>query len=182
MSVLYEKKGGDVMLHLVLFFGSIILGIIGGIVSGWGAVDKVLQGLLGIFIGAIIGLILMFASLVIAHLIFDTEYVYIDTKEVYALQDNMNTTGQFFLGSGSVDSKMKYYFIVKEDKGMNMQSVDAKESYVNEIDNAKPNVNHYQQQFKNKTVQWLTPAWPSDEYIFEIPTDSIIQNYNIDLQ
>lgn len=170
------------MLYLLLLFGSIIIGLALGIVNGWSIVDKVIDGFLGLFIGALIGLILMFVSLGIVHLIFDTEYVYIDNKEVYALQDNVGTVGHFFLGSGSVDGELKYYFMIKEDKGMHVQSVDAKDSYVNEINSIQPNVDYYEQQFKNEFVQWLTPAWPSKEYVFEIPKDSIIQNYNIDLQ
>ena len=39
-----------------------------------------------------------------------------ETKELYALQDNNEISGSFFLGSGRIDEEMYYVYIVKEDR------------------------------------------------------------------
>lgn len=170
------------MLYLTILFIPAILGAIIGFMDSWYIAERLALSLAGTFFGVMVGMISIPILMGAVHLVFDTEYVYKDSKEVYALQDNVGTEGRFFLGSGGVDSKMEYYYMIKEDKGMQIQSVNAEKSYVNEVDDVKPNINCYERRFENKVVQWLTPALPRNEYIFEIPEDSIKQNYNIDLQ
>lgn len=170
------------MLYILFIFGGIICGAIIGIIDGWGFIEKVLATFLYAIIGFIIGLVLAIGSSIISDLTFEKESIYIGSKEIHALRDNVGITGQFFLGSGGVDSKLKYHYITKEDKGMRTRSVDVGNAYINEIDGVEPSVSYYKKQFKNKTIQWLTPAFYISELIFEVPPNSVIQDYNIDLE
>ena len=57
-----------------------------------------------------------------------------ETKELYALQDGNEISGSFFLGSGRIDEEMHYVYIVKEDRGKQMQTlkIETKEK-INEL-------------------------------------------------
>ena len=106
-----------------------------------------------------------------------------ETKELYALQDNNEISGSFFLGSGRIDEEMYYVYIIKEDKGKQIQTleIDANEIYFNDSTDT-PTLDIYSKDFKYKWMYWFAmPSWDC-EYIFNIPPDSIDYKYNIDLK
>lgn len=106
-----------------------------------------------------------------------------ETKELYALQDSNGISGSFFLGSGRIDEEMHYVYIVKEDRGKQMQTlkIDTNNIYLNDnVDT--PTLDIYSKDFKYKWMYWFAmPSWDC-EYIFNIPPDSIDYKYNIDLK
>ena len=99
-----------------------------------------------------------------------------ETKELYALQDG-EINGSFFLGSGRIDEEMHYVYIVKEDKGKQMQTleIDANEIYLNDnVDT--PTLDIYSKDFKYGWMYWFAMPGTDYEYVFNIPSDSMIMN------
>lgn len=106
-----------------------------------------------------------------------------ETKELYALRDNNQINGSFFLGSGRIDEEMHYVYIVKEDKGKQMQTleIDANEIYLNDnVDT--PTLDIYSKDFKYGWMYWFAMPETDCEYVFNIPSGSIDYEYNIDLE
>ena len=106
-----------------------------------------------------------------------------ETKELYALQDGSEISGSFFLGSGRIDEEMHYVYIVKEDRGKQMQTleIDANEIYLNDnVDT--PTLDIYSKDFKYEWMYWFAMPGTDCEYVFNIPSGSIDYEYNIDLE
>ena len=106
-----------------------------------------------------------------------------ETKELYALQDGNEISGSFFLGSGRIDEEMHYVYIVKEDRGKQMQTlkIDTNDIYLNDnVDT--PTLDIYSKDFKYKWMYLFAMSSGDCEYVFNIPPDSIDYKYNIDLK
>ena len=106
-----------------------------------------------------------------------------ETKELYALQDGSEISGSFFLGSGCIDEEMYYVYIVKEDRGKQMQTleIDTNEIYLNDNVNT-PTLDIYSKDFKYEWMYWFAIPETGYEYVFNIPSGSIDYEYNIDLK
>lgn len=106
-----------------------------------------------------------------------------ETKELYALQDNNEISGSFFLGSGRIDEEMYYVYIVKEDKGKQIQTleIDANEIYLNDSTDT-PTLDIYSKDFKYEWMYWFAMPKIGYEYVFNIPSGSIDYEHNIDLK
>ena len=106
-----------------------------------------------------------------------------ETKELYALQDGNEISGSFFLGSGRIDEEMHYVYIVKEDRGKQMQTLKIDTNYIYLNDNVDtPTLDIYSKDFKYKWMYWFAMPSGDCEYVFNIPPDSIDYEYNIDLK
>ena len=106
-----------------------------------------------------------------------------ETKELYALQDGNEVSGSFFLGCGRIDEEMHYVYIVKEDRGKQMQTlkIDTNDIYLNDnVDT--PTLDIYSKDFKYGWMHWFAVPRGDCEYVLNIPPDSIDYKYNIDLK
>ena len=106
-----------------------------------------------------------------------------ETKELYALQDSNEISSSFFLGCGRIDEEMHYAYIVKEDKGKQIQTleIDANKIYLNDnVDT--PTLDIYSKDFKYGWMYWFAMPRGDCEYVFNIPSGSIDYKYNIDLK
>ena len=106
-----------------------------------------------------------------------------ETKELYALQDSNEISGSFFLGSGRIDEEMYYVYIVKEDRGKQMQTlkIETNDIYLNDnVDT--PTLDIYSKDFKYRWMYWFAMSIGNCEYVFNIPSGSIDYEYNIDLK
>ena len=134
------------------------------------------------FLGIGVGLILWISIGFIIGLFMPTIDVK-ETKELYALQDSNEISGSFFLGSGRIDEEMHYAYIVKEDKGKQIQTleIDANKIYLNDnVDT--PTLDIYSKDFKYGWMYWFAMPRGDCEYVFNIPSGSIDYKYNIDLK
>ena len=106
-----------------------------------------------------------------------------ETKELYALQDSNEISGSFFLGCGRIGEEMHYAYIVKKDKGKQIQTleIDANEIYLNDNADA-PTLDIYSKDFKYEWMYWFAMPTIGYEYVFNIPSGSIDYKYNIDLK
>ena len=106
-----------------------------------------------------------------------------ETKELYTLQYGSEINGRFFLGCGSIDEEMYYVYIVKEDRGKQIQTleIDANNIYLNDNTDT-PTLDIYSKDFKYEWMYWFAAPTMGYEYVFNIPSGSIDYEYNIDLE
>lgn len=106
-----------------------------------------------------------------------------ETKELYALQNNNQINSSFFLGCARTDEEMHYVYIVKEDKGKQIQTLEMNANKIYLNDNVDtPTLDIYSKDFKYEWMYWFAMPETSYEYVFNIPSGSIDYEYNIDLK
>lgn len=87
------------------------------------------------------------------------------TVELVALQDNSATTGQFFLGSGSVDNKAYYAFYYKTPNGFKYETLDAESAahpvYIKYLNSntESPRIDRYGTIRKKVYTATANPLW-----------------------
>ncbi len=138
--------------------------------------------ILTLFLSAVIGV----AVALIPSVIFDCKppelsYELIETKEIYALEDNITHGGRYFLGSGVSNGDAAYFYVVEEDFGLKTKSKDTDYAYVKYTDET-PSVEYYDAEFKNPFYRWITLWGPYNICRFNVPEGSVTSNINVDLQ
>ena len=106
-----------------------------------------------------------------------------ETQELYALSDNYEMYGSFFLGCGSIDEEQHYIYIIKENKGKQVKNIEVNDNvYLNDTIEDTPTLDTYITILKYDWMYWF--AFPSEDktYVFNIPSGSIDYEYNIDLE
>lgn len=103
-----------------------------------------------------------------------------DRYELVALRDNIGMSGSFFLGTGSIDQEITYFFYRKEGTGFKADKVS--NAVIFEDEETQPYVQKYDSEFKNSF--WDIFVFPMKEYPTEIhiPKGSILQNYTLNLK
>ena len=113
----------------------------------------------------------------------EQEYIHIETIPIYAIENNNSIHGSFFLGSGSVSGKAKYYYISDYKEGKKIYSIDLNKAYVVESNDKIPCIEVYKSQFTN---EWLRKHFinvhEENAYKIIIPVGSIKYNFNVDLR
>jgi hypothetical protein len=74
----------------------------------------------------------------------------VSNKPIYSLDLGSEITGSFFLGFGSIDSELKYYFYIDKDGGKKIISVNANDCVLIE-GKGKPRIEEYEY---NKNEDW----------------------------
>lgn len=162
----------------------ILFAVIGAVIAvryefdewGW---DPILfiQSLFGIVFGGLLGVVV--ALCLPMHYQTDRWSVNLES-----LQDNSQTHGHFFLGSGSIEGKMMYVFYVQqEDSTFRLYQVDYSDASIKYSTNSpKEHITwtHPKENLWNKFALDIMP----DEYtyVFEVPKGSIQNNYSLDAQ
>jgi len=98
-------------------------------------------------------------------------------SNIASIQDNVQTSGSFFLGSGTIDSEAVFYFYEQDGDGYRLTHVPAYRSKIVES-NESPHL------VVSKAVGdhpfWGIPLNSHDNYTFYVPTGSILNNFNLD--
>jgi len=131
------------------------------------------------------GMIGVLLSLGVAALIPGTYETTSETYKLEALQDNNGgASGSFFLGSGTIDSKMKYVFYYESDKNKyKMGQVDYEDATVTYVDEyVEPNVIKYADELTDAFINNFTVNFRSPWYDINIPKGSIKSGYMLDAQ
>ena len=145
--------------------------------------DKLGESAMGLVLGALLGVLVMFVLSGLISSVAERESYQAEEKKLYAVQDTFGTEGSFFLGSGSVDGKMEYVYLTKENKGYLMQSVPVEDVFIIEDNTTKPKMTKHYERFKNDTLELIFPdLWGDTYYNITIPKGSIKYDYNIDLK
>lgn len=107
-----------------------------------------------------------------------------ETYYLASFRDAIGIHGSFFIGSGSIDSKLKYYFYKKlPDEGYQADSVDAKNAIIYQDEIKQPYMDVYGLRFTNQLENLFafpTGVWYSS-YKIHVPPNSITQNYKLNL-
>ena len=153
---------------------------------GYLIIDDFIESLIYGVIGALAGgIIFLFGSSILTSNMTDANSIKtLDTStELISLNDNFGIEGSAFLFSSCIDNELKYTYLYKTDKGLTVETIDAKETYIQYIkENEVPRLEKWSVSHSNKLLNWL--FFPGDDYyILYIPKDSIVENYfNIDLK
>ena len=111
----------------------------------------------------------------------EINYELVETREIYALEDNITHGGRYFLGSGTANGDAAYFYVVEEDFGIKTKSKDTDYAYIRYTDKT-PTVEYYDVKFKNPFYRWIVLWGPYDICRFNIPEGSVTSNINVDLQ
>lgn len=145
---------------------SVFVGIPFGVLCG---------GLIGFMIASMVGGILYVAEI-------PQESKLVSEVQIYSVVDNKGLNGQFALGYGKVSDELKYYYIVKEELGERVDSIQADHAYINNTTDA-PKIITYEQDFKNKAWELIGVNFrQKNYYILEVPNNTVKYDYNIDLK
>ena len=107
-------------------------------------------------------------------------------QEIYALQDNNETQGQFFLGSGYINNKLQYSIVIEDEHGgktIQQLSTDTTSLF----EDGETCIIAYQNKYTNPLVikllgTDLATKGNVTRYEIHIPKGSIATQYNIDLK
>lgn len=160
----------------------IILGCIIGVLVGYNCCYELFEGLLGGVLGGLIGLIAYFIIGGIIGLFLPTKDI-VTTQNLCALNDTTTIEGQAFLFSGYVDEELKYRYLVETEKGIHIEERGITGTYIKTIQKGEqPYIETYDSVLKSDLFYWFAIDWKDNEYVFYLPEDSIINEYNIDLE
>ena len=146
--------------------------------NGWfnDFIDCIASSFLGILLGGALGAIV---AIMLPMDTYDKHY----SLNIETLQDNNSVSGNFFLGCGQIEGKMKYVFYYEENGLYTMMQLDYNLVQIKYSDN-KPKV--------NVTVNYPSEAFINNfaidfdafdkKYIIEVPRGTIKNNYNLDAQ
>lgn len=163
--------------------GYIIYAIIDAYKYGFNAQDNILYPILFSLGSLFVAVVLFLGSTAICSLFAKVEYdTLVETKEITALNDDSAISGHFYLGSGYVNEKKRYYFFEETDKGKHMDSVDADSSYIIESDTEQPRIEVYPPKFKSKWLYLFAMEFADTEYKIYIPENSITTEFKVDLE
>jgi hypothetical protein len=149
--------------------------------TGYGETEFI-EYFMGVVYGTMLGLVVGFVIV----LFLPTEtYKYKYSVDIVSLQDNSNTKGTFFLGSGQINGSMKYVFYYESDTGLyRMCQIDYNLTEI-KYTKEKPKViiTEYRKKdtFKNKFTIFSFHQ-PDNTYVIEVPEGTIKNNYNLDSQ
>jgi len=141
----------------------------------------------------------LFFTFILSVVIFSVSFALgcIDTKYeksnvfgvtyISSISANSNISGDFFLGSGTIESKNYYYFVVKSDFGYQIDKIEiTNEVYLREDGDNKPFIEYtkynctYQNWFSR--IFFKKKMFNEDrEIIIHVPKNTVIKNYNVDI-
>ena len=140
-----------------------------------------------IFSGAFIAIITfmgcIFVMSIVTTSIFYDNIQPIETYELAAINDGSTTTGSFFLGCGSIDSKQYYFcYIVKEDGGFTMTKYLVDDCVIYESDTCQPHIVKYDRIVPEESKKWSIFIFDSECWKIYVPSGSIDSNFKLDLE
>lgn len=159
---------------IAIIVGSII-GLYNASKTYWASIgDYILFSIIGSIFGFIVGCIIATA---LPMSKCDKHYSY----NIVNLQDNNSIKGNFFLGSGQIEGKMKYVFYYEENGLYKMNQIDYdKVSIKYSDDQAKVNVTEVD--LTDSLINYFGIDWDlgNKTYIIEVPKGTIQNNYSLD--
>ncbi|MEN6553959.1 MAG: hypothetical protein ABFC34_13855 [Methanobacterium sp.] len=98
------------------------------------------------------------------------------TNQLICLQDNTQTNGSFFLGSGTIEDEQVFTFYVKQKYGYKLKYVNAKKAIII-YSNKAPKIVKYLKQTKKTSIGY---DFPDSLVKIYIPYNSIQNNFQLD--
>lgn len=168
------------MIAFIIGLASFIIACIIFSKENWGFdecvfLESLLIGILFTLIGIVVA--------IFGGIICNPQVPEVETTYIYAMSDTMGVEGSFFLGSGSVDSEMKYIYMEKTEKGMRIADpIDTENAYINYIEEGEtPRIEKVWYKTDSDLLNFLFIFPNSETYIY-VPEGTVKEVYNIDLQ
>ena len=140
---------------------------------------------IGVWFGGIFGVLGLAISVMLAPLMLNIAPVEnkVIEKKIYALNDTYSNQGTPYLYSGYIDNELKYRYIINTSNGKQVKETKTSNVFIKE-DDCEPKVKIYKRVLKNKIYGWLffVELPDEDKVEFCVPKDTVINDYNIDLQ
>lgn len=157
----------------------IICGIIGLLIGLFKVKDYIVALT---YIGIIIGGLVAFALTPVMTAIAPVETEVIE-KKIYALNDTSSNQGTHYLYSGYINNELKYRYVVGTSNRKQVKETKTTNVFIKE-ENCEPKVKIYKRVLKNKIYGWLffVELPDEDKVEFYVPDNTVINDYNIDLQ
>ena len=154
---------------------------ISGIIAAIHEHDKDCFWWISIVASLLCGTLTLIITALIGTAISSNEIIYEETvTPIVALEDNVTSRGQFFLGTGTSKSDIYYYYMIDTERGYVMKNVKACDAYI-KYDVEPRIVIENGCGFKH----WYNNIWAfpvSTQYTIYVPEGTILNNYNIDLK
>lgn len=161
----------------MLFFGIVLLI---GIIIVFIVFFNSYLGFAEIFVPIVMACVML--SLCVSGIVYNlSEHETVETEcvDIFSLQDHLTGDGTFFLGSGSANGKMKYYYYYESEYGLEYDSVSA--DSVTIVFDDEPRLITYKDQFKNRTLANWFFEFGSTKKVLYIPQNTVIDTISIDL-
>jgi hypothetical protein len=108
----------------------------------------------------------------------------VSQENIYALQDNGELHGSFFLGRGTIDEVNYCFYIVEGPMGKSIEQENINYCFIDDSlpEGEQPYVSEIVIESDNFFAKTCLLTNKVEVYIFHIPKGSIIENYRIDLE
>lgn len=146
--------------------------------------DGLLDGIAYLFLSIVFGGLVFLICFVIAIKIGEqipSDYELQRSEKIVALKDSRATHGSFFLGSGSVDGELHYYYATDTSQGYRIKHVDADDCYLL-FDNDKPRVEYYKVKRFEKKWHYIYAVPSGHYYNIYVPNGSVDTGFRINLK
>lgn len=99
---------------------------------------------------------------------------------IYSLKNQNDTSGDFFLGSGAIESTEYYYYFYKGQNGYRRSKERVYDVSIQETDSRRPEIVKIIKTYSHEKsfIKW-TPQTHSENYIMYVPTNTIIRNFKV---
>jgi len=136
---------------------------------------------LGILISMIIVLLLSIIPITVANSLETVKADETSSKEIYALKDDGNLSGSFFLGCGQINNDMYYVYLVSDNDGYKIEQIYCDDVTIVET-NKQPRIIEYKKKYKNESIKLWIPEPLTSKIVIEIPKGSIKYDFKVNLE
>lgn len=140
--------------------------------------DLIFSSIFMPIMGAALGFLLWVMASLAATPLIEGEWRDESTASIKSLQDTRHTSGSFFLGSGSIDSKPVFWYYADNGGYSTLEYRDASSVHIVETDDQEPRVT--EQRFHSNNRWFHTIHDGARQYVFYIPEGSITNNFELD--
>lgn len=168
------------MVFTLIIYGIII--IISAIltIKNWDSL-YVLIGFVNIVLFTLLWMIVSVISIKVAFpekVIYKTESI-----PIYAMKDNLTSKGRFFLGSGSTDEDIYYYYFAEtKDGAKEIHKISSDDIKIYEDENDKPYIKTEYKRCSNDIARFFFLDPGKEITSIHIPKDSINYQFSLDLE
>lgn len=168
-----------------IFIFMVIVGVLNFIfLEAWkvGLAETIFSVFLSAIIGFILGGAIFLGLDKIVIRVADTQDMVKDTKDLACFIDDTETTSKHYLLSSKTNENLIYKFYVKnEDGGKEYQEIKCKDN-VSIYENGNCKISYISREFTNPKLQWFFYSGDVYKYKIEIPENSIVTDYKLDLK
>lgn len=170
---------------MLLVFGILILAPI--VLSLWEGWFDCLYIPIGFLLALLVFLLMIMPTAVVADALPD-ETVNVEKtiieERIYAFEDNIVGSGNYFLFSGSYNEEPAYYYIIEREYGVKTEYTYADNAYIkfDLASNEKPYKEVITYKGTGFVNEWILLHPEKEIVVFHIPKDSVKEDYNVDLK